>query len=74
MAVLAIPFSLSRGKKGAITGVAVAVGIAVVYTVVSRLFGAMGDLKPAPAGLGGMVPGSDFSAGGRVFDSLKVPT
>src|ERR1039457_5123361 len=45
MAVLAIPFSLSTGKKGAITGVAVAVGIAVFYTVVSRLFEAMGDLS-----------------------------
>ena len=32
MAVLAIPFSLSAGKRGAITGVATAVGIAVVYT------------------------------------------
>ena len=37
MAVLAVPFSLSAAKKGAVTGVAVAVGIAVVYTVVSRL-------------------------------------
>src|SRR6202162_4278277 len=33
MAVLAVPFSLSAAKKGAITRVAVAVGIAVVYTV-----------------------------------------
>jgi lipopolysaccharide export LptBFGC system permease protein LptF len=41
MAVLAVPFSLSSGKKGAITGVAIAVGIAVFYTVVSRLFEAM---------------------------------
>src|SRR5579862_3955401 len=38
MAVLAVPFSMSAAKKGAVTGIAVAVGIAVVYTVVSRLF------------------------------------
>ena len=48
MAVLAIPFSLSTGKRGAITGVAVALGIAVFYTVVSRWFEAMGDLSQLP--------------------------
>src|SRR5580700_6277695 len=51
MAVLAVPFSFSAGKKGAITGVAVAVGIAVFYTVVSRLFEAMGDLSQLPPAL-----------------------
>src|SRR5439155_14917827 len=48
MAVLAIPFSLSAGKKGAITGVAVAVGIAVFYIVVTRVFEAMGDQSLLP--------------------------
>src|SRR5204863_2076666 len=38
MAILAVPFSLSAGKKGPIGGVATAVGIAVVYIVVLRLF------------------------------------
>ncbi|HEV2730564.1 MAG TPA: LptF/LptG family permease, partial [Terriglobales bacterium] len=32
MAVLAVPFSLSTGKRGAVAGVAAAVGIAVIYT------------------------------------------
>jgi lipopolysaccharide export LptBFGC system permease protein LptF len=48
MAVLAVPFSMSAAKKGAITGVATAVGIAVVYPVVSRLFEAMGDISQLP--------------------------
>ena len=55
MAVLAIPFALSSAKKGAITGVAVAVGIAVFYIVVSRIFEAMGDQSLLPACLGRMV-------------------
>ncbi|HEV2398144.1 MAG TPA: LPS export ABC transporter permease LptF [Candidatus Sulfotelmatobacter sp.] len=73
MAVLAIPFSLSAGKRGAITGVAVAVGIAVFYTVVSRLFEAMGDLSQLPPALAAWSPDLIFVlVGGYLI--LKVPT
>jgi LPS export ABC transporter permease LptG/LPS export ABC transporter permease LptF len=73
MAILAIPFSVSTGKKGAITGVAVAVGIAVFYTVVSRLFEAMGDLSQLPPALAAWSPDLIFIlVGGYLI--LKVPT
>jgi LPS export ABC transporter permease LptF/LPS export ABC transporter permease LptG len=73
MAILAIPFSLSTGKRGAITGVAVAVGIAVFYTVVSRLFEAMGDLSQLPPALAAWSPDLIFIlVGGYLI--LKVPT
>jgi LPS export ABC transporter permease LptF/LPS export ABC transporter permease LptG len=73
MAVLAIPFALSSGKKGAITGVAVAVSIAVFYTVVSRLFEAMGDLSQLPPALAAWSPDLIFIlVGGYLI--LKVPT
>ena len=73
MAVLAIPFSLSTGKQGAVTGVAVAVGIAVFYTVVSRLFEAMGDLSQLPPALAAWSPDLIFMlVGGYLI--LKVPT
>ena len=73
MAVLAIPFSLSAGKRGAIAGVAVAVGIAVFYTVVSRLFEAMGDLSQLPPALAAWSPDLIFMLiGGYLI--LKVPT
>ncbi|HEX3820992.1 MAG TPA: LPS export ABC transporter permease LptF [Candidatus Sulfotelmatobacter sp.] len=73
MAILAIPFSLSTGKKGAITGVAVALGIAVFYTVVSRLFEAMGDLSQLPPALAAWSPDLIFVlVGGYLI--LKVPT
>jgi LPS export ABC transporter permease LptG len=73
MAVLAIPFALSTGKKGAITGVAVALGIAVFYTVVSRLFEAMGDLSQLPPALAAWSPDLIFVlVGGYLI--LKVPT
>ena len=73
MAVLAVPFSLSAAKKGAITGVAVAVGIAVVYTVVSRLFEAMGDLSQLPPALAAWSPDLIFASGWRYL-ILKIPT
>ncbi len=73
MAILAVPFALSTGKKGAITGVAVAVGIAVFYTVVSRLFEAMGDLSQLPPALAAWSPDLIFVfVGGYLI--LKVPT
>ena len=73
MAVLAVPFSLSAAKKGAITGVAVAVGIAVVYTVVSRLFEAMGDLSQLPPALAAWSPDLIFALVGA-YMILKIPT
>ncbi|MGE5081442.1 MAG: LptF/LptG family permease, partial [Acidobacteriota bacterium] len=73
MAVLAIPFALSTGKKGAVTGVAVAVGTAVFYTVVSRLFEAMGNLSQLPPAMAAWSPDLIFVlVGGDLI--LKVPT
>jgi len=73
MAMLAIPFSLSTAKKGAITGVAVAVGIALFYTIVSRLFEAMGDLSQLPPAIAAWSPDLIFTlVGGYLI--LKVPT
>ena len=73
MAVLAIPFSLSAGKRGAITGVAVAVGVAVVYWTVSGLFEAMGNISQLPPVLAAWSPDLIFALiGGYLI--LKVPT
>ena len=73
MAVLAIPFSLSAGRRGAVTGVAVAVGIAVVYWTVAGLFEAMGNISQLPAVLAAWSPDLIFAlVGGYLI--LKVPT
>jgi lipopolysaccharide export system permease protein len=73
MAVLAIPFSLSAGKRGAVTGVAVAVGIAGMYEVVSRLFESMGNLSQLPPGLAAWSPDLIFALLGAYL-ILKVST
>ena len=49
MAVLAIPFALSMGRRGSLTGVAVAIAVALAYWVVNGLFEAMGDVNYLPA-------------------------
>jgi LPS export ABC transporter permease LptF/LPS export ABC transporter permease LptG len=72
MAVLAVPFALSA-RKGAVTGVATAVGIAVVYTVISRLFEAMGDVSQLPPALAAWSPDLIFALVGTYL-VLKIPT
>jgi LPS export ABC transporter permease LptG len=51
MAVLAIPFALSMGRRGSLTGVAVAIAVALAYWVVDGLFGAMGYVNYLPASM-----------------------
>jgi LPS export ABC transporter permease LptG/LPS export ABC transporter permease LptF len=73
MAVLAIPFSLRSGRRGAITGVATAIGIGVVYWIISGLFEAMGNTNQLPAIVAAWSPDLMFAlAGGYLI--LKIPT
>ncbi|HLI03606.1 MAG TPA: LPS export ABC transporter permease LptG, partial [Terracidiphilus sp.] len=51
MAVLAIPFALSMGRRGSLSSIAVAIGVALAYWVVSGLFEAMGGVNYLPAAL-----------------------
>ena len=49
MAVLAIPFSLVAGHRGALTGVALSIGLAIAYYTINALFeqlGRAGQLTP----------------------------
>jgi len=73
MGVLAIPFALSQRKRGAVAGVATAIGIAVIYTVVSGLFESMGNISSLPPVLAAWSPDVIFALVG-VYLVLKVPT
>ncbi len=73
MGMLAVPFALSAGKRGAVAGVATAIGITVIYTVVSGLFEAMGNISQLPPVLAAWSPDVIFAlVGGYLI--LKVPT
>jgi LPS export ABC transporter permease LptF/LPS export ABC transporter permease LptG len=73
MAVLAVPFATRGRRGGALTGVATALGIAIVYWVTAGLFEAMGNANQMPALLAAWVPDLIFAlAGGYLL--LRVPT
>jgi LPS export ABC transporter permease LptG/LPS export ABC transporter permease LptF len=73
MAVLAIPFALSMGRRGSITGVAVAIAVALAYMVIDNLFGAMGNVNYLPASMAAWSADVLFGlVGGYLL--LKTPT
>jgi len=49
MAILAIPFALSMGRRGSLTGIAVAIAVALTYFVVESLFSSLGNVAIFPA-------------------------
>jgi LPS export ABC transporter permease LptG/LPS export ABC transporter permease LptF len=73
MAVLAIPFALSMGRRGSLTGIAVAVAVALAYFVVNSFFGALGNVNYLPAPLAAWSADLLFGlVGGYLL--LKTPT
>ena len=73
MAVLAVPFALSMGRRSSLTGVAVAIAVAITYRVVDSLFGAMGNVNYLPAGMAAWSADILFGlAGGYLL--LTTPT
>lgn len=67
MAILAIPFALSMGKRGSLAGIATAIGLAVAYWVVDGLFQAMGNVNTLPAMLAAWSPDLLFGIAGTYF-------
>ncbi len=73
MAVLAIPFALSMGRRGSLTGVAWGIGIALGYWVAAGLFDAMGSSNLLPAAIAAWSPDVLFGlTGGYLL--LRTPT
>ncbi len=73
MAVLAIPFALSMGRRGSLTGIAAAIGLAVAYWVTAAIFQAMGNVNMLPAILAAWSPDILFGLVGSYL-LLKTPT
>jgi LPS export ABC transporter permease LptF/LPS export ABC transporter permease LptG len=71
--LIGIPFSFTAGRKGALTGVAVSIGIAMVYWAVSSLFEAMGNLGQLPPTIAAWSPDLLFGIGG-IYLLLRVRT
>ena len=71
--LLAIPFSILVGTRGAVGGLALGVGIAVVYWAASALTEAMGAVGQLPPLLAAWAPDTVFGFLGMYF-FLKMPT
>ena len=70
---LAIPFSLLVGTRGAVGGIALAVGIGIVYWSIAALFEAMGTVGQLPSFLAAWAPDAIFAFAGLYF-FLRMPT
>ena len=73
MAILAIPFALSMGKRGSLAGIAVAIGMAIAYMFVDGMFEAMGNVNMLPAFLAAWSPDVLFGLAGSYL-LLRTPT
>jgi len=73
MVVLAIPFALSMGRRGSLSGIAVAIAVALAYFVVDGLFVGLGNVNYLPSAVAAWSSDILFGlAGGYLL--LRTPT
>ena len=70
---LAIPFALLVGTRGAVGGIALAVGVGIAYWSIAALFEALGAVGQLPPCLAAWAPDAIFAFAGLYF-FLKMPT
>ncbi len=73
MAIIAVPFALSAGKRGSIAGLGAAVGVAIAYWIVAGIFENLGDVNSLPAVLAAWSPDLLFAMAGSYL-LLRTPT
>jgi LPS export ABC transporter permease LptG/LPS export ABC transporter permease LptF len=73
MAILAVPFALSMGKRGSLAGIATAIGLAIAYSLVAGVFEAMGNVNTLPPVLAAWSPDLLFGFAGAYL-LLRTPT
>jgi LPS export ABC transporter permease LptF/LPS export ABC transporter permease LptG len=71
--LIGIPFALTMGRKGAISGIALSIAIALTYWSLSSLFEAMGNLHQLPPLVAAWSPDIFFGLGGSYL-LLRVRT
>ena len=73
MALLAVPFALSMGKRGGIAGIATAIGVAIAYFAVADTFSGLGNINTLPPLLAAWSPDLLFAIAGSYL-LLRTPT
>jgi LPS export ABC transporter permease LptG len=73
MAILAVPFAVSMGKRGGLVGIAAAIGVAIAYWIVAGVFSSMGNIATLPPLLAAWSPDLLFGIAGTYL-LLRTPT
>ena len=73
VALIGIPFAFTVGRKGALSGIALSLAIAMLYWSTSSLFESMGDLSQLPPAVAAWSPDVIFGLGGAYL-LLRVRT
>ncbi|QMV17737.1 LPS export ABC transporter permease LptG [Granulicella sp. 5B5] len=73
MAIIAIPFSLTSGKRGSIAGMGTAIGVAIAYWVIIGIFENLGNVNSLPPALAAWSPDLLFAMVGSYL-LLRTPT
>jgi lipopolysaccharide export LptBFGC system permease protein LptF len=73
MAILAVPFALSMGRRGGLTGIAIAIAVAISYWVVAGTFSSLGEFGTLPPLLAAWSPDLLFAIAGSYL-LLRTPT
>jgi lipopolysaccharide export LptBFGC system permease protein LptF len=73
MALIAVPFAFTVGQRGALAGIAVSIGIAIIYWTVANLFENMGNISQLPPAMAAWAPDVLFGLTG-VYLLLKIRT
>jgi LPS export ABC transporter permease LptG/LPS export ABC transporter permease LptF len=73
MAILAVPFAVSMGKRGGLIGIATAIGVGIAYLGIASLFSSMGEISTLPPLLAAWSPDLLFGIAGTYL-LLRTPT
>ncbi|MEO6924324.1 MAG: LptF/LptG family permease, partial [Bryocella sp.] len=73
MAMLAIPFALTAGKRGNLAGMGAGIGLAIAYWVIALVFENLGNVSSLPPLLAAWSPDILFAMVGAYL-LLRVPT
>jgi LPS export ABC transporter permease LptG len=73
MALIGLPFAFTMGKRGALTGIALGLVIAIVFWVTNSLFEALGNLNELPPLAAAWSPNLLFGLGG-LYLFLRIKT
>ncbi len=73
MAILAVPFALSTGKRGGLAGMGAGIGVAIAYWVIAAIFENLGNVNSLPSILAAWSPDILFAMVGSYL-LLRVPT